>query len=344
MLSLAEMTNGLTPEHDFFFEKKPADPEMRESTSLWVFEEGGALGIPRIGIEGEAQSWDDRAYQANFALGGGRIVDAGGRGPGPSPFDADGRPAVFGAGPLTFRCIEPFRRWSMTFDGSGADGTVEQQISGTFDRSRRVPIRLDLDLEMVTPAWIHDYSAHRVARMTEQERAEAQSMGFGWRLEHMFRGKGRLEVDGGMREFSAIGSRIKRQSVRPLGNFRGHCWQAALFPDGRAFGFITYPPAGDGTAPYNTGYVYQGGKMYPARATRIPWLTELLPEGDDVSFEVESEVGTIAVAGRTKLTTFRVMGKKDGAPMEFHLHQGGAEYTWDGVRTHGMIERSRVQD
>ncbi len=344
MLSLKQMTNGLTPEHDLFFETRPDDPEMRESTSLWIFDENGALGIPRIGIEGEAKSWEDRAYQANVALGEGRIVDAGGRGSGPSPLGADGRATVFGAGPLTFRCIEPFRRWQMTFDGSGADGTVQEQIAGTIDASRQIPLRLELDMEMVTPAWVHDHSPERVARMSDEERAEAQSMGFGWRLEHMFRGKGRLEIDGGTREFAAIGSRIKRQSVRPLTNFRGHCWQAALFPDGRAFGFITYPPAEDGSAPFNTGYVYQDGTMYAARATRIPWLTDLLPEDDDVSFELESELGTIRVEGRTRLTTFKVMGKNDGAPMEFHLHQGGAVYTWDGVRTHGMIERSRVQE
>lgn len=343
MLSLDQLTNGLTPGHDLFFEEKPTDPEMRESTSLWVFEEGGAFGIPRIGIEGEARSWEDRAYQANIALGEGRIVDAGGRGPGPSPLDADGRPTVFGAGPLTFRCLDPFRHWSMTFDGSGVGGTVDQQIGGTLDPSAVVPVRIDLDLEMVTPAWVHDHSADRVAEMSDEERAEAQSMGFGWRLEHMFRGKGRLEVEGVVREFAAIGSRIKRQSVRPLTNFRGHCWQAALFPDGRAFGFITYPPAGDGRLPYNTGYVYQDGVMYPARATRIPWLTDLLPAGDDVSFELESERGVTRVRGRTRLTTFKVMGKADGAPMEFHLHQGGAEYDWDGVTSYGMIERSRIQ-
>ena len=36
-LTLEQMTNGLTPEHDLFFREKPDQPEMRESTSIWLF-------------------------------------------------------------------------------------------------------------------------------------------------------------------------------------------------------------------------------------------------------------------------------------------------------------------
>jgi hypothetical protein len=85
-----QMTNGLTLEHDLFFAEKPDDPEMRESTSIWLFEENGAFALPRIGIEAEAKAWDNRVHQANFALGGGRLLDGIGAGPGPSPFGPDG--------------------------------------------------------------------------------------------------------------------------------------------------------------------------------------------------------------------------------------------------------------
>lgn len=343
-LTLEQMTNGLTPEHDLFFPDKPEDPDMRESTSLWLFEENGAFGIPRIGIEAEASSWDDRIYQANFALGGGRILDGAGRGPAPSPLGPDGRPTVLGAGPLSFRCIEPFRRWAMSFDGSAVDGTVAQQIAKTLDREKRIPVRLDVDMEMVTPAWVQDNSPEKVARMSEAERAEATSMGIGWRLEHTLRGEGRLTVDGETREFRLVGSRIKRQSVRPLTSFRGHCWQSAVFPDGRAFGYITYPPAGDGSEPYNEGYVFQDGKMHPARATRIPWLRRLAEEGDDVSLELESDLGVTRIEGRSTLSTFRIMDRSDGLPIDFNLHQGGARYGWDGMTSYGMIERSCTGD
>ena len=76
--------------------------------------------------------------------------------------------------------------------------------------------------------------------MSERERSDAGLMGFGYRMEHHFRATGTLWIDGKERRFNAVGNRIHRQSVRPLDAFRGHCWQAAVFPDGRAFGYIAY--------------------------------------------------------------------------------------------------------
>jgi len=340
-LTLDQMTNGLAPERDYFFPKAPDDPEMRESTSVWLFEESGEFGFPRIGIEGEAHSWDNRLYHANFALGGGRVLHGTGRGPVPSPIGPDGKASVFGAGPLVFRCIEPFRRWGMVFDGLAHDGTLADQIDGSLYERKKIPVRLEVELTMETPAWVQDYSPEKVALMSEAEKDDAQSMGIGWRLEHLCRGEGVLEIDGNTRTFRLQGSRIKRQSVRPLDAFRGHCWQSAIFPDGRAFGFIAYP-ANETKSEYNVGYVYQDGKMYPARATRIPFIRRVIAEGEDVSLELETELGRHRIGGTTGLSTFRVNNAEMAAlgAAGFTLQQGGARYTWDGMATYGMIERS----
>lgn len=342
--SLERMLGGLTPDHDLFFAEQPRDPEMRESASLWIYEENGAFALPRVGIEAEAKSWDMRRVQANFALGDGRILDATGSGAAHSPLGPDGRPTVFGAGPLSFRCIEPFRRWAMTYDGTAIDGTVEQQIQRTLDPERRIPVRVEVEMEMATPAWAHDNSPEKLAKMSDAKRAEATSMGIGWRLEHTFRGEGTLQLDGETRDFRCIGSRIKRQSIRPLTAFRGHCWQSALFPDGRAFGFITYPPGEDGSEPYNDGYIFQDGEMYPARATRIPWLRRLVGDGEDVSLELESELGVSRIDASALFSTFMIMGKRDGLPFDFNLQQAGARYTWDGATSYGMLERSATAE
>src|SRR5579862_57094 len=135
-ISLDMLRNGLALEKDLVFAERPAHPEMRESTSIWMFDEKGAFGFPRMGVEAEAACWDDRLFQANFAFADGRVMNGAGRGAPPSPFDPDGRPTVLGAGSISFRCIEPFRRWSMVFDGSAIDGHVSQQIARTLDPSR----------------------------------------------------------------------------------------------------------------------------------------------------------------------------------------------------------------
>lgn len=79
-MTLAQMTNGLTPEHDFVFPARPENPEMRESTSVWLYDEAGHFALPRVGIEAEANSWDNRRVQGNFAFADGRILNGAGMG------------------------------------------------------------------------------------------------------------------------------------------------------------------------------------------------------------------------------------------------------------------------
>lgn len=332
----APMMGGLTEGHDLVFAARPADPEMRESMSAWIFEENGAFGFPRFGIEAEASSWDMRRVQGNFAIAGGRILNGAGLGAAHSPFGPDGRPTVLGAGPLSFRCVSAFRTWAVRWDGAAIDGTVAQQIAGRLDPARRVPVSFEIELTMAAPPWVQDNSPDKVASMSEADATDAANMGIGWRLEQLVRGEGVFTIDGRTRPFRAVGLRIKRQSVRPLGGFRGHCWQSAIFPNGRGFGHICYPPREDGSA-FNEAFVYQDGRMYPAKAVKIPWLRRIVGEGDDVSLELRSELGIARIGGVTALSTFRVGNPDIGG---LNLHQGGARYSWDGQTAFGMIERS----
>jgi hypothetical protein len=330
------MTGGLTPDHDFVFAEKPNDPDMRESTSVWLYEETGAFGFPRFGIEAEASSWNNRRVQGNFAIEGGRVMNGAGFGAAHSPFDPDGRPSVLGAGPLSFRCIEPFRKWVTHWDGTVTDGTVNQQITNTLDASKRIPVKFDIELTMAAPAWVQDNSPAKVAQMSEADAIEAGNMGIGWRFEQLLRGEGSFTFDGKTHDFKATGLRIKRQSVRPMAGFRGHCWQSAIFPDGRGFGYIAYPPREDGYA-FNEAYITVHGRMYPAKAVKIPWLRRIIGEGDDVSLELESELGLTRIGGVTALSLFRVGNPDIGG---LNLQQGGVKYEWEGQTAFGMIERS----
>lgn len=336
MLSDALRTGGLMPEHDLFFPRRPEDPEMRESASMWLYEENGAFGFPRFGIEAEASSWTWRRVQGNFAFAGGRILNGAGAGPAWSSIGPDGRPEILGAGPLHFSCIEPFRKWRTVWDGSVTDGTVAQQIHKTLDPAKKIPARFEIALDIAGPAWVQDLSPEKVAQMPEADAIEAANMGIGWRFEQLVRGHGQFTVDGKTRDFRTVGLRIKRQSVRPLAGFRGHCWQSALFPDGSGFGYIAYPPRADGKA-LNEGYVFAQGRMYPAKAVEIPWLRRIVAEGDDVSLALESALGITRIAGTTALSTFRVGNPDIGG---LNLQQAGARYVWGDQAAYGMIERS----
>ncbi len=336
-MDATQLANGLALEKDMVFPSCPENPEMRESTSVWIFADDGSFGMPRVGIEAEAKNWEDRLFQCNIAFADGRVLIGPGRGPVPSAIDANGRSTVLGAGPLTFRCIEPFKRWSVHFNGDAADGDVRQQIEQSLDSRKRTNVKFDIELEMATPAWIQDNSTLDTSKMTDAERADAESMGIGYRFEHLFRAKGSFNADGVERHFTGSGLRIHRQSARPLGGFRGHCWQSALFPDGRAFGYIAYPPREDGMITYNEGYIWDSNRIIPAKMKDAPWLRRIMPMGDDVSLVLESELGLTRIKGTTTLSTFRVGNPDIGG---LNLQQSGVLYEWDGMKAYGMIERS----
>jgi len=337
MTGTDDFTGGLAPAQDLVLAAKPHSPAMRESASLWLFEERGEFAFPRMGIEAVAATWETHRYDVNIAFPSGRVLRESGNGPTHSPIGDDGRPTTLGAGPLRFVCEKPFRRWRARFDGAAADGDVALQVHNAMDPERRSPVTLDVTMVMAVPAWAQDNSPHKVAAMDSKQVADAGFMGIGYRCEQLFRAHGTLHMDGKTRDFSGTGLRIHRQSERPLAGFRGHCWQSALFPDGSAFGYIAYPPHEDGSDSYNEGYVYKDGVMYPARAVKIPWLRDIVGEGDDVMLELESELGITRIEGVSALSTFRVGNPDIGG---LNLNQGGARYTWDGQEALGMIERS----
>jgi prepilin-type processing-associated H-X9-DG protein len=336
----ADLTGGLSPDADLML-AAPAQPPfdwVREGTSFWLFEQNGAFAWPRIGVEAEPHTWEHRRYAANFAFADGRVLQAQGVGPIADPFDEHGRAVVLGGGPLLFECLEPFRKWRAVFDGEVVDTHVRDQIARTVDPDRKVRLRYAVEVEMVVPPNIQDNSPARFFTWGKGKQRDAVSVGLGLRFEQLMRGEGELEVDGERRAFKVVGSRVKRRSVRTDGLFlRGHCWQAAVFPDGRAFGYEARPVHDDGYEPWNEGFIYQDGRMYAAKVANPKWLGDIVERGEDVSVELHSELGVTRIAATTELSTFRV-GSRD--LWGLNLQQSGARYRWDGQEALGMIERS----
>jgi hypothetical protein len=331
------LTGGLAPEKDLVFPTQPTEPEMRESVSVWLFEENGAFGFPRMGIEAEATSWNDRRLQAAFTFPDGRALNGAARGAPPSAIDAEGQPTIIGAGPLSFRCVKPFRQWTMTYDGPALEGTVQEQISRSYGKRGSKSIKLHVEMTMVTPAWVQENNID--SNMSQVARDNAAAMGLGYRFEHHFRAVGTYEIDGNTHEFKGQGTRIHRQSIRRLEGFYGHCWLSAVFPDGSAFGSLAYPPreGSSGEYSYNDAVIYKNGRLYQARIIRAPFLRRIVPSGDEMVLELESELGRTVIEATTALTTFRVGNPDIGG---LNLQQGGALFRWGNQKAYGMCERS----
>ena len=340
-----DLTGGLGDEREYVFAKQPDDPEMRESVNAWIWDSGTDVGMPRIGVEAVADQWETHDNQVNISYADGRVFNVAAPGKVHDALGADGRPRVLGAGPLSFELIEPFRHWKMHFDGLAVESTVEAQMAGKRadrepDAEATVPVAIDIDIVSAVPPWENGALLPEAKRVLD-EQDEGALMG-GPRFEQLSRATGTLRV--GDREHRIDGGalRVRRQGIRRLGTFRGHAWQSAVFPSGRAFGYIVYPEREDGVPTYNEGYLFDGdGELVPAWIVEAPWLRTLEPRGQDVSVVIETAKGTTRIEAESVVSCYSVMGGvgpgTEGFPV---LQQAIARYTLDGETANGMMERS----
>ncbi|AXO23080.1 hypothetical protein MOKP4_19440 [Mycobacterium avium subsp. hominissuis] len=346
-----DLTGGIDPSRELVFAERPENPEMRDSVSFWVVDDRGEIGLPRIGIEAVAANWDAHDIQVNVAYPDGRVYRLRANGPSLPAAGPDGRPTVLGAGGLAFRCVEPFHTWTMTYEGKAVQTSSADLVSGRKD-GPLVDVAFEVEAAMAVPPWVQG-ALHTDAGQQLKSSIEGNLMG-GPRYEQLFRAAGSVTVDGSERRFSGSGLRIRRQGVRKLAGFWGHAWQSAVFPSGKAFGYIAYPPRPDGQPTFNEGYVFTGdGPLIPARVVRAPWLTRLQALGEDVSLVLETGHGVVAVEGETVFSThdihhdddsYSVHAMKKEMPSFPALQQAGVRYRWDGEETYGMLERSNPLD
>jgi hypothetical protein len=335
-----DLTGGLDPALGLVWASQPDNPDQRESVNAWMWDDGLDLGLPRIGIEAVADQWDTHDIQINLAFADGRVFNLLSPGAVHEPADADGRPRILGAGPLSIEMVEPFGRWILRIDGQAHATHVDAQIGGQFPgEGELVPVRAEIDLQGAAPPWMNGALLPEALWVLEHQE-EGPLMGHPWRFEQLCRASGTVEVGGERFTINGSANRIRRQGIRQTTILWGHAWQAALFASGKGFGYITYPGRKDGKATYNEGYVFLGdGELVPARAVDPPWLSSLAARGQDVSFGLETPDGTTyEIRGTTEISTFMVMPKELAGGLQ--LQQAICRYTWDGEQSAGMLERS----
>jgi hypothetical protein len=335
-----DVTVGLDDELGLVWATRPEDPELRESVNAWIWTDDLSIALPRIGVEAVADQWDTHDIQINVALPDGRVFNRLGPGAIHDPAGADGQPRVLGAGPLSFEMVEPFGLWKMRIDGEVHTTDVDAQIGGQFPgEGELVPITAEIDLHGAVPPWMNG-SLLPEARWILEHREEGALMGHPWRFEQLCRASGTLRIGDATFAIDGSANRIRRQGIRRTATIWGHAWQAAVFPSGKGFAYITYPERSDGKATLNEGHVFLGdGELKPARAIDPPWLSSLAANGQDASFGMETVDGTTyEIRGTTEISTFMVMPPDLGGGLQ--LQQAICRYTWDDETTPGMLERS----
>lgn len=339
-----DLTGGLDAAREFVFPEQPSEPEMRESVNVWMWDDGDRVGFPRIGVEAVADQWETHDAQVNIAFADGRVLKLMVPGAVHEPRGHDGRARVLGAGPLSFELVEPFVHWRMRLAGALADTTVERQIAGEFMPGEpSVPVELEADLRSAVPPWENGALLKDAGRVLD-EQEEGALMG-GPRYEQLFRMTGRLRVGDDERELRGGGLRIRRQGIRRLARFWGHLWQSSVFPSGRAFGCLAYPPRDDGRPTYNEGFVFDGdGALVPARVVDAPLLRRMVPRGQRFHVVLQTDDGRVErIDGESVVSTFSAIPVTGDFAFPV-LHQAIVRYTWADETANGMMERSTLPE
>jgi hypothetical protein len=336
-----DTTGGFSEELEDVFTTKPDDLEMRESVNAWIWDNRAEIGLPRVGVEAVGDQWDTHDIQVNIAFADGRVFNMFGPGPRHDPFGTGERPRILGAGPLSFEVVQPYGHLRLRAEGRAVATSVTDQMGGALpgQGEASTPVEMEIDLHPAVPPFMNGALLDEAKRVLDTQ-DEGDLMGHPWRFEQLCRASGTVRVGDERFRLDGGANRIRRQSIRRLAKLRGHAWQAALFPSGRGFGYIAYPPRTDGKATYNEGYVFEGdGDLVPARVVQAPWLRALAAKGDDVSCVLETAKGTVSIQGETALSTFMIMPPDVGGG-GLQLQQAIVRYRWDGEESVGMLERS----
>ena len=292
-----DLTGGIEREREYVFAERPDDPEIRDSASFWVVDGGGTVALPRVGIEAVAANWEAHGLQMNVAFPDGRAYRLRADGPSWPPAGPDGRPTVLGAGPLVFRCVEPFDTWTMSFDGQAVQTSTFDLMEGRHD-GPLVDVAFEVEAVMAAPPWIQGTLVAEAGAALATS-VEGGLMG-GPRYEQLFRAVGTVRV---------------RRGVPGLQRDRGCAFVAracdAWPGSGATAGSRLCSRAGvpSGTSP--TRRVTTGRRrstratcstvaaklLVAARVVSAPWLTELQALGQDVSFVFETEAGRVEDRG-----------------------------------------------
>jgi hypothetical protein len=334
-----DLTGGIDRSREPFLTDAPDEPTLREAINMWIWDDAGRFGLPRIGVEAVAGHWQDRAVQANIAFPDGRVLIGSCRG---AAHDLRaGRGAAFGAGPMAFECVEPFERWNVAFGGPAIDTSLAEQVSGEAVERQPVDVAFSIEATMAIPAYLP--VANTPFNVGPGGAATSS------RYEQLFRARGTFRVGDREMPFEGGGLRVRRQGNRDSTELPGHCWQSALFPSGRAFSYIAYLETADASRRHNAGYVFDGRQMTPARAVHAPWMSAFEPFGGDVSVTLETAAGAFTIAAQNAVSVYigdvPDLNRRLGMPFlggggKLAFQQGIARYRWDGEEGYGMIERS----
>lgn len=349
---MAGLNSGLRGSLDCPIQDSGTNLSGGENHAFWFFDDAGRYSLLNCHIQGggtvppgrvvageyqEFKDWETRRIVFPLSAPGGELmVDfAVGRGAEPDGYRLGG---------WEFHCIEPFEHWTGRYRGRPRLTSTEETRAGIIDLDGpRIPVEVDLDMVMATPAWLRGRFAQPIPGMERGLLATGVP-----RDEQLFRMTGEVRVAG--REFHAIkgtGLRTHRYGRRAATGswFLGSSWLSAIFPSGRAFGSVQY--LGDQSVPcYSDSTVTdEVGALINARCIETPWLEshDIIGRVFKIVFELP-DGSTTSIDGEVIAAAYNYGLGIDRTPGIVNWCHTMSHFRWEGEEAFGMMELGMMVD
>lgn len=325
----------LPPEADLPLRSPPAELLWSENYLFALYDEQAEVGLwLHLGtVPTDWHLWEDRVY---ISLPDGSALSM-------IAYHATGPDKAPAGSVMRFTCLEPFRRWRVTFDGFVWHTSQAAMEAGGEPRYRR-RLRMNLEVGCVSPAWD--------ARSAKGSAGQTGMTGQSWAKEHyeqLVLARGTFDLDGDIKSLQATGWRDHSRGPRgqkskdPWG---GHVIGGCVFPSGRKFVFSRYWRP-DGVVSLAGGmHIDAEGTTSPVTIIDSPRLESLILRDELLPIHLRWDSGELLTTMRTKASLWIPRERKHLVGRDIHgqlndmyvLNWGPVEY--EGETGYVYLERS----
>ena len=250
---------------------------------------------------------------------------------------------------LKFRCIEPFRCWSVSFDGLVTPCSDAEMRSGRVRDGAKELARIELTLTMQAPVW----DAHQSASSRHGGGSMAEQVWASSHYQQLYTAQGQITLRGETHGFAGTGMRDHSRGRRGHGmdQWGGHVLATAWFPESRRGFGLQRMWTPEGRITLDTAFVVIDGHLHHAAAVESPKLEKLISRGESLQVVLKSDLGEHRMRCMTLRTHFTTpqnpLGMAYGADLSgpYGIYAPGhARWEWDTAIGYGLMERSARLD
>jgi hypothetical protein len=248
-------------------------------------------------------------------------------------------PEVPGSGNLSFHCEQPFRRWTLRYDGFAQRTPPRPLRDRLLWNDLDSPLALELTWQALTPPWGHG-SGDAVARTHYEQNGLVR----GW-----------VRFEGQTWELDTVGFRDRLLGPKDTSAMAGHNWIHGTWRDGRAFALTDVRLKNPDTPRVANACVHLDGAQHEATVTALPTWDDTHPAPGPLDIHLTCAGRDVRITARplrsapwTYVTNPHVplqsalFGHDPARSGALLLWESAAEFSWDGELGHGHVEQSLV--